>query len=108
MELKKGIREKIAEMTDIPKDFMMNLPRVTILGNREIYVDNYKGLLQYSQNIISLATTNKIIIIKGEGLLITRIVENAIFVGGNILSVEYASKNNKNEKIEEMNKTIGA
>ena len=93
--MKKGIRERIAEMTEIPKDFMMNMPRVTILGNREIYVDNYKGLLEYSDELIRLATTNKIIAIKGDGLLITRIVEEAIFVGGNIISVEFASKNKK-------------
>lgn len=93
--MKKGIRERIAEMTEIPKDFMMNMPRVTILGNREIYVDNYKGLLEYSGELIRLLTTNKIISIKGDGLLITRIVEEAIFVGGNIISVEFSSKNKK-------------
>lgn len=93
--MKKGIRERIAEMTEIPKDFMMNMPRVTILGNREIYVDNYKGLLEYSKELIRLLTTNKIISIKGDGLLITRIVEDAIFVGGNIISVEFSSKNKK-------------
>ena len=93
--MKKGIRERIAEMTEIPKDFMMNMPRVTILGNREIYVDNYKGLLEYSGELIRLLTTNKIISINGDGLLITRIVEEAIFIGGNIISVEFSSKNKK-------------
>ena len=96
--MKKGIREKIAEMTDIPKDFMMNMPRVTILGNKEIYVDNYKGLLEYTQETIRLATTNKVIIIKGDGLMITRIVEEAVFIGGNIFSLEFASKNKRNEQ----------
>ena len=93
--MKKGIRERIAEMTEIPKDFMMNMPRVTILGNREICVDNYKGLLMYSDELVKLLTTNKIISIKGENLLITRILEDMIFVGGNILSVEFSSKNKK-------------
>ena len=96
--MKKGIREKIAEMTDIPKDFMMNLPRVTILGNKEVYVDNYKGLLEYTQETIRLATTNKVIVIKGDGLMITRIVEEAVFVGGNIFSIEFASKNKRKEQ----------
>ena len=93
--MKKGIRERIAEMTEIPKDFMMNMPRVTILGNREMYVDNYKGLLEYCDESIQLATTNKVIVIRGEELIITRIVEDAIFIGGNIVSVEFASKNKK-------------
>ena len=100
--MKKGIGERIAEITEIPKDYIMNLPRITILGTREVYVDNYKGLLEYSHELIRLATTNKIIIIKGTGLIITRIVEDAVFVGGNIISVEFSTKN---KKVGEINKT---
>ncbi len=100
--MKKGIGERIAEITEIPKDYIMNLPRITILGTKEVYVDNYKGLLEYSHELIRLATTNKIIIIKGTGLIITRIVEDAVFVGGNIISVEFSTKN---KKVGEINKT---
>ena len=70
--MKKGIGERIAEITEIPKDYIMNLPRITILGTREVYVDNYKGLLEYSHELIRLATTNKIIIIKGTGLIVLK------------------------------------
>ncbi len=94
--------ERIAEFTEIPKDYIMNLARITILGTKEVYVDNYKGLLEYSREIIRLATTNKVIIIKGTGLVITRIVEDAVFVGGNIISVEFSTKN---KKVGEINKT---
>lgn len=100
--MKKGIGERIAEITEIPKDYMMNLARITILGTKEVYVDNYKGLLEYSHELIRIATTNKVIIIKGTGLIITRIVEDAVFVGGNIVSVEFSTKN---KKVAEINKT---
>lgn len=93
--MKKGIREKIAEITEIPKDFMMNMPRITLLGNRELHIDNYKGLLEYTNELISVASTNKIIVVKGNGLIITRIVEKSVYIGGNILSVEFTNKNKK-------------
>ena len=91
--MKKGIREKIAEITDIPKDFLMNMPRITLLGNRELHIDNYKGLLEYTNELISVASTNKIIVVKGNGLIITRIVEKSVYIGGSILSVEFTNKN---------------
>ena len=100
--MRKGIGERIADATEIPKDYIMNLPRITILGTKEVYVDNYKGLLEYSHELIRLAKTNKIIIIKGTGLIITRIVEDAVFVGGNIISVEFSTKS---KKVGEINKT---
>ena len=93
--LKKGVREKFAEITEIPKDFLMNMPRITLLGNRELHIDNYKGLLEYTNELISVASTNKIIIVKGNGLIITRIVEKSVYIGGNILSVEFTNKNKK-------------
>ena len=93
--MKKGIREKIAEITDIPKDFLMNMPRITLLGNRELHIDNYKGLLEYTNELISVASTNKIIVVKGNGLIITRIVEKSVYIGGSILSVEFTNKNKK-------------
>ena len=93
--MKIGIREKIAEITDIPKDFLMNMPRITLLGNRELHIDNYKGLLEYTNELISVASTNKIIVVKGNGLIITRIVEKSVYIGGSILSVEFTNKNKK-------------
>ena len=93
--MKKGLREKIAEITDIPKDFLMNMPRITLLGNRELHIDNYKGLLEYTNELISVASTNKIIVVKGNGLIITRIVEKSVYIGGSILSVEFTNKNKK-------------
>ena len=93
--MKKGLREKIAEITDIPKDFLMNMPRITMLGNRELHIDNYKGLLEYTNELISVASTNKIIVVKGNGLIITRIVEKSVYIGGSILSVEFTNKNKK-------------
>ena len=93
--MKKGIREKIAEITEIPKDFLMNMPRITLLGNRELHIDNYKGLLEYTNELISVASTNKIIVVKGNGLIITRIVEKSVYIGGNIISVEFTNKNKK-------------
>ena len=73
----------------------MNMPRITLLGNRELHIDNYKGLLEYTNELISVASTNKIIVVKGNGLIITRIVEKSVYIGGSILSVEFTNKNKK-------------
>lgn len=90
--MKKGIRERLSEVTEIPKDFFMNMPRVVLVGNKEIQIDNYKGLIEYSDTVIRVATTNKQIVIKGIELGITRLTKDMIFIGGNILAVEFCTK----------------
>lgn len=87
--VKKGIGERIEEMTEIPKDYIMNMPRTTLVGNKEVYVDNYSGLIEYTDEIIRLSVKKGILLIKGTDLTITRITELSIYIGGNILSVEF-------------------
>lgn len=93
--MKKDIRERIAEMTEIPKDFVMNMPRTTLIGNREVYIDNYTGLIEYNDKIIRLSAKKGMITVSGDDLIITRITDRSIFVGGNIMSVELMQRNKK-------------
>lgn len=93
--MKKSIREQIAEITELPKDFVMNMPRVTMLGNKEIEVTNYKGILEYSDELIRLSLNNKQIAIIGTELLINRLDSDVIFIGGNISKVEFCAKNKR-------------
>ena len=90
-----NIREKIAEITEFPKDVVMDLPRIVIVGNRELQIENYKGLLEYSQDIIRVAVNNKQIIITGVDLCINRMESETLFIGGRIMSIEFCSKNKR-------------
>ena len=97
--MKKGIKESIAEACDMPKDIVLDLPRLVFLGNRELQINNYKGLLEYSTEIIRIATNNKQIIIAGEDLHITRLLADTVFIGGRIITVNFSSKRNKEKSI---------
>ena len=50
----RGVREYLAESMDMPKDVMMDLPKLSVCGDKEIYIENHKGLLEYSDEIISV------------------------------------------------------
>lgn len=93
--MKKSIREKLAEITELPKDFVMNMPRITLLGNKEIEITNYKGILEYNTDIIRLCSNKKQIVIIGDELVITGLELNTIFIGGNIFKVEFCKKYQK-------------
>ena len=94
--VKKGILERAAEATDLPKDLVMNMPRIVLLGDREIEVNNYKGLLEYSTQTIRLAIAKKQIVISGDDLHIDRLDVDTIFVSGSIFKIEFCQRNKKN------------
>ncbi len=85
----RGIRETVADAWGLPKDVMMNMPKLSVGGNREIYIENYKSVLEYTSEEIRLATTIGVVRIFGKELKIDRIRQNDVFVSGYFRGVEY-------------------
>ncbi len=84
------VRELVADTWGIPKDVIMDLPKISVSGNREIYIENYKGLLEYTAEEIRLSSGGGgIIRIGGKDLSIDRIRINDIMVTGYFQSIEY-------------------
>ncbi len=82
-------KENISDMLELPKDTFMNLPQIIMLGNKEIYIDNYKGIIEYSDTVIRLNIGEKALKICGENLDIKGIGEEDITIDGSFCSVEF-------------------
>lgn len=82
-------REILSEKFDLPKDVTMNLPKITIIGNSEITIENYKGIILFERSIIKINTKDKIINIEGENFEILYIGESTITISGNFKLISY-------------------
>ena len=43
-----GILSSVAELFDLPPDVVAGLPRLELVGNRQLYLEHHTGLLAYS------------------------------------------------------------
>lgn len=82
-------REIIAETFDLPKDIVLNVPKITIIGNDEITIENHKGIILFERNIIKVNTKVKIINIEGENFEILYIGDSTITISGKFKSISY-------------------
>lgn len=87
--MKKRITEAVADAWGVPKDVVMNIPRLTISGDREIYIENHKGILEYTDTEIRVSTAMGIVRICGENLIIDRIRLEDLLISGSFSGVEY-------------------
>ncbi|WZL74634.1 sporulation protein YqfC [Clostridiaceae bacterium 35-E11] len=78
----KDIKESVSDLLELPKDIMLDLPRVTLLGNLQVYIENHKGIIEYSKNRIRINTKNGIFRITGKDLLIKTIITEEIIICG--------------------------
>jgi sporulation protein YqfC len=79
-------RETIAEKLDLPRDVVLNLPKITIVGESEITVENHKGVILFEENEIKVNSSVGLITITGRGFEI-------IFMGGSTLTLSGKFKN---------------
>lgn len=75
------VRGEIAYRLDLPKDIVMNVPKITITGNNEITIENHKGIVSFENSELKINSKVGTIIIKGTNLEI-------LFIGGNTITIE--------------------
>lgn len=86
---KMDLREKFTEMLELPKEIVLNMPKLTMLGNGDLIIENYKGILEYDDGIIRINTTSGTIKVSGQDIYIKEITAENIMVYGNIASLEF-------------------
>lgn len=85
----KKFSEAIADTWGVPKDVIMNIPRITISGDREIYIENHKGVTEYTDSIIRVSTGMGTVKIHGRSLTISAIRQEDILINGRFIKIEY-------------------
>lgn len=84
-----GSRELIVESLKLPKDTMLGAAIVTVTGNREAFIENYKGILEYTTESIVLQGKNCKICFEGRGLSIDYYTNEDMKISGSIDAVRY-------------------
>ena len=59
--MKKRISESIADAWGVPKEVIMNIPKLTIAGASEIYIENHKGILSYTDSGMDFRLTEYVL-----------------------------------------------
>jgi len=88
-ENRKRMKSKITELLELPKEIVMNMPRITMIGNNDMIIENYKGIIEYEENRIRLNTGVGPVAITGTDLVIREITSEDVIVSGYIKSLEF-------------------
>lgn len=93
-KIMKNIHQKfrrwVAGTLDLPQDVMLDLPRITMIGPVQMYVENHRGLLLFNQNELRLLLSNKgELIVKGKQFVIRQILPEEVLLEGKIEDIRY-------------------
>lgn len=82
-------KEKVIEAVQVPKDAALGYPVLTIMGNQEVCIENYRRLLEYTQELIRIQSKTGQIKIVGVELQIEYYTNDEMKIKGTISVVEY-------------------
>ena len=83
------VLDRVAELFDLPADVVAGLPRLEMVGSRQLYVEHHMGILSYSREQIDAGTTGGVLRIRGQELSLLAMTAEELRIGGDIASVEW-------------------
>ena len=83
------------EILDLPQDLLFDLPRLTLIGNKEIHIENHRGVLFFSAEKLVLSLAEGALEITGSGLSIRAILSSEVTIEGTIQHIHYVETGEK-------------
>ena len=84
-------KELVVNSLKLPKDLLLGASIVTLTGNREAWIENYKGIIEYSEQGILIQGKTCQICIQGDCLSIDYYTNEDMKISGYISCVRYES-----------------
>ncbi|GAB6138337.1 sporulation protein YqfC [Halanaerobaculum tunisiense] len=83
------LKAKLAELFDLPRDVVLNLPRISLIGNLKLQVENHRGIIKYTPELIKIRAYRGSLLITGKELIIDQLREEEIIVMGKISDISF-------------------
>ncbi len=83
------IKKTVTNVFELPKEIVYNLPLLSLIGNDELNIENYKGVIEYSEEKIRLNTSIGVLRIEGKRLFLKQITAETVTITGHIEKIEF-------------------
>ena len=88
--IEKGKMDVVSSL-QLPKDLMLGAVNISITGQYEAFVENYRGIIEYTEELIRVQTKTCRVSIIGKRLKIDYFTNVEMKVVGEIFEVKYHS-----------------
>lgn len=86
---KRDLRQKVASLLELPGDVMMDVARITLVGDTELLIENHRGLTEYTAERVVLTVPQGQLTVTGRELSIGSISPDQIVIQGKIRGINY-------------------
>lgn len=84
----RSLLEKTVQALDLPADALAGLPRVELVGDREVRMENHRGILAYGDQEIHVSGGPFVIKVMGEKLELRAMTGLELLITGHITAIQ--------------------
>ncbi|NLS44486.1 MAG: sporulation protein YqfC [Firmicutes bacterium] len=81
-------KQEIADFFGLPRDSILDVPKMVIVGNVELSVENHLGIIKYTANSVTIAIPQGKVTVRGKDLVISGITRTLMEIRGRIESLD--------------------
>ena len=86
----KKLAKWTTDMLDLPQDVIFDLPRITMIGPLQMYVENHRGVLVFSDQEVRILLSNQgQLLVRGSQFILRKILPEEVLLEGRIREVKY-------------------
>lgn len=86
---KKRWKAKLVDFFGLPREVVLDLPRLVMLGNSRMVVENHRGLLEYTEETVRIKTArDNEIKITGKDLNLLYMVKEELGLAGQFVRID--------------------
>lgn len=86
---RKNNLQTLAGIFEIPQDIVLDLPRITMLGNKQVLVENHKGIIEYNETLVRIKLSQGELVISGNDLMLGNLQVEQILIEGVVTDIKY-------------------
>lgn len=83
-----GMKKHFSERFGVPPETVSDAPLIQVRARRSVCVENHRGILEYSDELVKIAVRRGAVTVHGAGLTVARMTRKTIEIRGNISALE--------------------
>jgi len=90
MDRKESLLERASQALELPGDAVAGMPRIELLGDRELRMEYHKGILAYGEEEIHISGGKMVVRVRGSGLELRSMNPTELLITGQIVSLDFS------------------
>jgi sporulation protein YqfC len=86
---REAFNRALADFLEIPRDLVLDIPKLTLVGREELYLENHRGIIQYNPGLLRINLSRGFLEIEGRNMEIKALMPEELHIIGQIISVRY-------------------